>query len=93
MLDDQLDRVDPLYYARTNRLDIAEETRLLADAPTAKAFRDANHEGQSLNESPYDPNFLNMISFAGRRSYTQLHLGHILPRERISALRTRDDNS
>jgi ubiquitin conjugation factor E4 B len=41
----QLERVDPLYYARSSRLDIAEETRLLADAPTAKAFREAHHEG------------------------------------------------
>ncbi|KAF8305671.1 hypothetical protein DL93DRAFT_2089352 [Clavulina sp. PMI_390] len=52
----KLDRVDPLYYARSNRLDISEETRILADAAAAKAFKEANHAGPA-------PNFISDIFY------------------------------
>ncbi|KAF8315752.1 ubiquitin elongating factor core-domain-containing protein [Cantharellus anzutake] len=54
----KLDRVDPLYYAHSSRLDISEETRLLMDASQAKAFREAHQ-----SDGAPAPNFISDVFF------------------------------
>lgn len=83
----QLEKVDPLYYARSSRLDIAEETRLLADAPTAKAFREAHREGWLTLSFMMSP------PTASLRTRTKFPIRHILSCECILPLRPRHHNS
>jgi ubiquitin conjugation factor E4 B len=54
----QLDRVDPLFYAHSPRLDISEETRILANANEAKSFHEANKPTGELHgiKLPLKPN-------------------------------------
>ena len=36
----QIDRIDPLYYARTNRIDLKDETRINATSGEAEEWRE-----------------------------------------------------
>ncbi|KAG8932849.1 hypothetical protein FRC03_000161 [Tulasnella sp. 419] len=54
----KIDKVDPLYFAHSSRLDISEETRVKATADEAKAFEEA----ESKRGAP-SPNFISDIFF------------------------------
>ncbi|KDQ11048.1 hypothetical protein BOTBODRAFT_35587 [Botryobasidium botryosum FD-172 SS1] len=53
----KIDRIDPLYYVRSSRLDISEETRINANAEDVKAFAEKQGAGGPA------PNFISDIFF------------------------------
>ncbi|KAI0346029.1 hypothetical protein BDW22DRAFT_1353692 [Trametopsis cervina] len=72
----KIDRIDPLYYARSNRIDLKEETRINATSSEAEEWR----EQQQAQVQGQPPKFLSEIF------YLTLAMNHYGLQKTISAL-------
>ncbi|KAJ3574715.1 hypothetical protein NP233_g1573 [Leucocoprinus birnbaumii] len=54
----KMDRVDPLFYIHSNRIDLSDETRIKATSEEANEWADANRDPKALT-----PNFISNIFF------------------------------
>ena len=59
----QLDRIDPLYYARSSRINLGDETRIKATSEQAQKWEEENRPAGGMGQNPLTLLLLDEIYF------------------------------
>jgi ubiquitin conjugation factor E4 B len=79
----KLDRIDPLYYARSSRINLGDETRIKATSEEAKKWEEENQPAGGMGLNPLMLFSLTKYIF---RPFSKLHFGHLLSNNRHEPL-------
>jgi len=80
-----MDRIDPLYYARSPRIKLGDETRIKATSEEAQTWEEENKPAGGMTWNSLIL-ILHLVDEIYSRPSSKLHFGHLLSNHRYEPL-------